>query len=117
MRVKTYKGLKYLLNREMKRGRLLDVTNIPRGIGKSKLLLEIALENDYVIITNLKAVAMALSKEFNVKYGDIYISARQVDCLRGRNFKGVLLEEGLTVKQEKQLKKLFNVVGGYSNHK
>ena len=111
-RVNTYNGVKYLLRKEMERGRLLDTRDIPRGIGKSKILLDIALENDYVIVVDLKTVATELSKEFNVEDKGVYVTYRE---LKDRDVKYILLEEGLTVKQEKKLRAEYDVMGGYSN--
>lgn len=115
-RVNTYNGVKYLLEKEIKRGRLLDTRDIPRGIGKSKILLDIAQENGYVIAVDVKTRAKGLAKDFGVEDKGIYVTVRELDDWRGKELpKGVLFEEGLTVKQENKLKKMFNVIGGYSN--
>lgn len=108
-RIKTYNGLIYNLTKEISRGRLLDSNRVERGIGKSCLLYWIAYNTSYKIITKTKQQAKMFNKEFKT---DIYHSIGE--DLRGRNFKKVLLEEGLSLEDEKTCRELFDVVGGYS---
>lgn len=112
-KAKSYKELKYLLNKEIQRGRLLDINRVERGVGKTHLLSELATENDYVIIVRNRSLAVMFNKEQN-KY--IYYFISGLNELRDKRFKGVLLEEGLTLEEEKGARDLFNVVGGYSSN-
>lgn len=112
-KARSYKELKYLLNKEIQRGRLLDVNRVERGIGKTHLLAELATENDYVIMVRNRNLAVMFNKEQNK---NIYYFISGLNELRGKRFKGVLLEEGLPLEWEKECKRLFNVVGGYSSN-
>ena len=110
-KIKSFQELKYNLYKEIKRGRLLDVNRVERGIGKSYLLSEIAKENDYIIIVRYGNLARMFNKEQDT---DRYYTISMLNTLRGKRLKGVLLEEGLTLEEEKEVRRLFNVVGGYS---
>lgn len=111
-KIKTYNELKYNLVKEITRGRLLDSKRVERGIGKSNLLFKSADENGFVIIVKTRSVAVMLNKEFDT---DIYYPISMLNELRGRrNMMDVLLEEGLSLEEEKACRKFFNVVGGYS---
>lgn len=112
-KAKSYNELKYLLNKEIHRGRLLDVNRVERAIGKSTLLFKMARENGYKIITKTRTLAIMFNKEFNT---NIYYPISMLNALRGKRLNGVLLEEGLTLEEEKTCRKLFNVVGGYSSN-
>ena len=109
-KIKTYNGLKYCLNKEIKRGRLLDVKKVKRGLGKTSLLFKLAEENGLYIIVPFMQQAKIFNKEFST---DKFIPASE--SLRGRRFKGLLLDEGITLEREKEIKKLFSIVGGYSS--
>lgn len=110
-RIKTYNGLKYCLNKEIKRGRLLDVKRTGRRIGKTSLLFKLAEENNFYIIVPFVKLAKAFNKEFNTGR---FIAASE--SLNGRSFEGLLLDEGINLTIEKELRKRFNVVGGYSSN-
>lgn len=112
-RIKTYNGLKYSLNKEINRGRLLDTNRISRGIGKSKLLKEMAINNGYFIITGTQKLANLFNKNLEK---ELYISAGSINSLRGERFNGLLLEEGIKLEDEKEIRRLFNVIGGYSSN-
>lgn len=112
-KVKTTKGLEYVLYKEIKRGRLLDINRVPRRIGKTTLLNQIAIDNDYIIVTPTRS----LSDYFNHYYGNKrYMSMGEIrtsDFPRSRRAK-FLLEEGLDLQDEKYMMDNFNVIGGYS---
>lgn len=112
-KAKSYNELKYLLNKEIKRGRLLDVNRVERGIGKTTLLKEIAMNNDYLIATETRDLADLFNKGLEEK---LYISVGNINSLRGKRFKGLLLEEGIKLEDEKEIRKLFKVIGGYSSN-
>lgn len=110
-RIKTYNGLIYNLTKEISRGRLLDSNRVERGIGKSCLLYWIAYNASYKIITKTKQQAKMFNKEFKT---DIYYSIGELNELRGKRLNGLLLEEGLSLEDEKACKRLFDIIGGYS---
>ena len=112
-KAKSYNELKYLLNKEIKRGRLLDVNRVERGIGKTTLLKEMAINNDYLIVTGSKILADLFNKDLEK---ELYISSGNINSLRGKRSKGLLLEEGIKLEDEKGIRKLFKVIGGYSSN-
>lgn len=105
--VKTRKCLEYRLQREMKRGRLLDVSYIARGIGKTELLVKIAREIGAIIITPSARVA----KIFSSKYPDVKFLSCDSQLRGYRN--PFLLEEGIPKDKIKSIKNTVNVIGGY----
>lgn len=110
-KIKNYKELEYNLYKEKQRGRLLDTNRVERGIGKSHLLYNIACLRNCKIIVKTLTQANMFNKKFNT---DIYYPITAINSLRGKMFDGVLLEEGLTLEDEKNCKRMFDVIGGYS---
>lgn len=115
-RIKTYNEMKYLLKREMKRGRLLDVKRIPRQIGKTRLLKEIAESNmGHVVVSNYD-----LARLYNQRYcdskSDIFISIREILLDRNKRYNLLLLDEGISIEDEKLIRDKYNVLGGFSSN-
>lgn len=107
---KTRRCLKWKLDRELKRGRLLNVECIPRQIGKTELLVKVARDVGAVIVCpNLR-----WADTFRRKYLDIsFMSVNEL--IRNQVFRGkVLLEEGIPQDIQKEIMRRYHVVGGYS---
>lgn len=101
--VKTQKCLFYRFKKEQKRGRLLDVSNIKRGLGKTTLLVALAEKEGYVIVCkNMEWVNKLQFKYPNVKFvSALYIDKQCFytkllwhDCSEPK----LLLEEGIDPK-------------------
>lgn len=114
-RIKTYNEMKYLLNREIERGRLLDVKRLPRQIGKTRLLKKIAESHmGYVVVGKHN-----LAKLYNQQYCDsrpVFISVRELLLNRDRNYNVLFLDEGISIEDEKLIRSKYNVLGGFSSN-
>lgn len=112
-KVKTTKGMSYIINRDMKRKRLTDVRRFPRQIGKTTQLYKIAKEKDYMIVVGTYAHAKILNLLFDTNRFIPFSNNGVFSKLSDTKF---LLEEDLTLEQEKFLIKKYNVVGGLSSN-
>lgn len=105
---KTKRYLNYKLNKDMKRGRLTTLDSIPRGIGKTTLIAQLAKENGWVVVQP----TLERLKNFKRMCPDVEcINARGIEAGDHRKF---ILDEGVSPKEEKHLRKYFTVVGGFS---
>jgi hypothetical protein len=101
------------VKREMKRGRLLDVSYVTRGIGKTELLVSIARKTGaLIVVPNLRWVTY-----FRHKYPDVnFVSVQGVTPIELRYYRcGILLEEGISKDDLKMLMRNCkeNILGGY----
>lgn len=112
-KVKTRKGISYILNRDIKRKRLTDVRRFPRQIGKTTELYKIAKEKDYMIVVGTYKHAKLLNLLFDTNRFIPFSDYELFSKLSSTKF---LLEEDLTLEQEKFLIKKYHVVGGLSSN-
>ena len=116
-RIKTFNEMKYLLKKEMERGRLLDARRIPRQIRKTSLLKEIAERNQYLVVEKDSTIARLFNKTYCENKENIFISVRELIYSPNRNiYKGLLLDESISLEDEKYLRKKYNVIGGFSSN-
>lgn len=105
---KTRRYLKYKLDKDMKRGRLTKLEDLPRGIGKSTLIARLAKENGWIVVEP----TLNHLRNFKHMFPDVEcINARAIAIGDRRKF---ILDEGIADKEEKHLRKHFTVVGGFS---
>ena len=105
---KTRKFLNYKLNKDMKRGRLTQTEQFLRGIGKTTFIAKLAKENGWVVVQP----TLNHLKYFKHAFPDVEcINARAIEDGDHRKF---ILDEGISSKEEKHLRKYFTVVGGLS---
>lgn len=109
--VKTKACLEYRLRREMKRGRLLDVSSVRRQLGKTTLLVKIARENNAVVLCPSLQWAGYARRNFP---GVSFLSVGQLTNYSNYNISRVVLEEGIPEEVERVIRKKFRVIGGYS---
>lgn len=109
--VKTRACLVYRMNREMARRRLLNVESIARGIGKTELLVRIAKDTGAFIVEP----DISRARLFNDKYLDAkFISSNTLMMNTVNRRARILLDEGFTPEMEKQLRRMYRVIGGYT---
>lgn len=107
--IRTKNCLKYRLAKEANRGRLLDLDCVPRGIGKTELLMNLAKRLDYTVIV----CNSSLAKEYSKVYGCRVIS--QSEAIRdSREFRSkYLVDERVNPEIIKFLKSGGLIAGGY----
>lgn len=90
--IRTRKCLEYRLLKEAKRGRLLDLDCVPRQIGKSTLLKNIAEKNSYLVVCSSMLMANAMNRALNT---NVFIAQSNILNRIGGNklIKGLLVDD------------------------
>jgi predicted AAA+ superfamily ATPase len=112
--VKTRKCLKYRLYKEMKRGRLLNLSNVPRQIGKTTLLAKIAKARGAILVEPNLNLVNYFKKEF---IGLRILTPNDILQNKIHSRIGdpelVVLDEGIKPELIKRFKKEHKIVAGY----
>lgn len=107
--IRTRNCLKYRLAKEANRGRLLDLDCVPRGIGKTELLMNLAKRLDYTVIVCNPSLAKVYSK----LYGCQVIAQNEAVNHSHRFRSKYLVDEKVNPETIKFLKDRGLIAGGY----